>query len=229
MILKLATLVENVNNFKTNQAHASINYNAQMLLRNMNFIHPELRTGRGPYRHSNIQRTTWFRNKNDIGVGVVDRRRGYTAPSAPAFAGGAHCPVPALPLCAQMRVAEHPLLLSFYQRRGGLSVAYPPSCAPLSEACPLSARTRFHTTGLRAPRIRCRPFVAPPPYPHPVSRVSTSEAAISCKSFNGGLKGMCFVLLPRWRSPLYALSFEPIYSSMNQSSLQPQRHDRRVV
>jgi hypothetical protein len=71
---KVTTLVENLYNFKTGQAHASISYNvrrAQGLLRHVNFIYPEPRTGRDPYRHSIIQRTidtTWFRDKDDIGV-----------------------------------------------------------------------------------------------------------------------------------------------------------------
>ncbi|KAI9451003.1 hypothetical protein BJY52DRAFT_135038 [Lactarius psammicola] len=71
---KLATLVEYMYGFNTSQAHASIIYNArraQELLRDRNFIYPEPRTGHDPYRHPIIQRaidTTWFRNKDDIGV-----------------------------------------------------------------------------------------------------------------------------------------------------------------
>ncbi|KAH9016281.1 hypothetical protein EDB84DRAFT_742826 [Lactarius hengduanensis] len=71
---RLATLVETMYHFKTSQAHASISYNAgraQELLRNLNFIYPEPRTGRDLYRHPIIQRaidTTWFRNKDDVGV-----------------------------------------------------------------------------------------------------------------------------------------------------------------
>ncbi|KAH9008012.1 hypothetical protein EDB84DRAFT_151634 [Lactarius hengduanensis] len=71
---RLATLVETMYHFKTSQAHASISYNAgraQELLRNLNFIYPEPRTGRDLYRHPIIQRAidaTWFRNKDDVGV-----------------------------------------------------------------------------------------------------------------------------------------------------------------
>ncbi|KAH9045897.1 hypothetical protein EDB83DRAFT_1550700 [Lactarius deliciosus] len=71
---RLATLVETMYHFKTSQAHACISYNAghaQELLRNLNFIYPEPRTGRDLYRHPIIQRaidTTWFRNKDDVGV-----------------------------------------------------------------------------------------------------------------------------------------------------------------
>ncbi|KAI9451007.1 hypothetical protein BJY52DRAFT_135147 [Lactarius psammicola] len=71
---KLATLVEIMYNFKTSQAYTSISSNArraQELLRDLNFIYPEPRTGRDPYRHPIIQRaidTTWFRNKDDVGV-----------------------------------------------------------------------------------------------------------------------------------------------------------------
>ncbi|KAH8987524.1 hypothetical protein EDB86DRAFT_2104177 [Lactarius hatsudake] len=71
---RLATLVETMYHFKTSRAHASISYNAgraQELLRNLNFIYPEPRTGRDLYRHPIIQRaidTTWFRNKDDVGV-----------------------------------------------------------------------------------------------------------------------------------------------------------------
>ncbi|KAI9447463.1 hypothetical protein H4582DRAFT_1894038 [Lactarius indigo] len=73
-----ATLVEYLYDFKTSQAPASIAYNArraQELLRGLNFIYTEPRTGRDPYhdpyRHPIIQRaieTTWFRNKDDVGV-----------------------------------------------------------------------------------------------------------------------------------------------------------------
>ncbi|KAN0137422.1 hypothetical protein V8E53_004867 [Lactarius tabidus] len=71
---KVTILVENMYNFKTSQALTSISYNArraQGLLKQMNFIYPEPRTGRDPYRHPIIQRvidTTWFRDKDDIGV-----------------------------------------------------------------------------------------------------------------------------------------------------------------
>jgi len=71
---KVTTLVENMYNFKTSQAHSCISYNtrrAQVLLKHMNFVYPEPRTGRDPYRHPIIQRaidTTWFRDKDDIGV-----------------------------------------------------------------------------------------------------------------------------------------------------------------
>ncbi|KAH9035123.1 hypothetical protein EDB83DRAFT_1775628 [Lactarius deliciosus] len=71
---RFATLVETMYHFKTSQAHASISYNAgraQELLRNLNFIYPEPRTGRDLYHHPIIQRaidTTWFRNKDDVGV-----------------------------------------------------------------------------------------------------------------------------------------------------------------
>ncbi|KAH9027999.1 hypothetical protein EDB84DRAFT_284806 [Lactarius hengduanensis] len=71
---RVATLVEFMYNFNTSQAYASISHNAgraQELLRDMNFIYPEPRSGRDLYRHSIIQRvinTTWFRNKGDIGV-----------------------------------------------------------------------------------------------------------------------------------------------------------------
>jgi len=71
---KLITLVEYMYNFNTSQAPASKIRNTrrtQELLRDMNFIYPEPRTGLDPYRHPIIQRvinTTWFRNKDDIGV-----------------------------------------------------------------------------------------------------------------------------------------------------------------
>jgi len=70
----VTTLVENMYNFKTSQDHSSISYNArraQELLKHMNFVYPEPRTSRDPYRHPIIQRaidTTLFRNKDDIGV-----------------------------------------------------------------------------------------------------------------------------------------------------------------
>jgi len=68
------TLVEYMYNFNTSQAPASIMHNirrTQALLRDLNFIYPEPRTGRDPYRHPIIQRvinTTWFWDKDDIGV-----------------------------------------------------------------------------------------------------------------------------------------------------------------
>lgn len=71
---KVASLVEFLYDFDTSQAHASISHNAkraQELLRDMNFIYPEPRTGRNLYHHSIIQRAiniTWFRNEDDIGV-----------------------------------------------------------------------------------------------------------------------------------------------------------------
>ncbi|KAF8265701.1 hypothetical protein EI94DRAFT_1804022 [Lactarius quietus] len=70
----LATHVESMYNFRTSQAHASISYNAgnaQELLKDLKFIYPDPQAGRDPYRHPIIQRaidTTWFRNKDDIGV-----------------------------------------------------------------------------------------------------------------------------------------------------------------
>jgi len=71
---KIATLVENMYDFKTSHASVSISHNSgssQELLRDLKFIYPEPRTGRDLYRHPIIQRaidTTWFRNKDDIGV-----------------------------------------------------------------------------------------------------------------------------------------------------------------
>ncbi|KAH9057257.1 hypothetical protein EDB87DRAFT_1632559, partial [Lactarius vividus] len=79
-----ATLVEGVYNFKTSQGQDSISYNARRaheLLKNMNFIHPEPRTGRDPYRHPIVQRAieaTWFRTKYDIGV--VDHEHFFPMP-----------------------------------------------------------------------------------------------------------------------------------------------------
>jgi len=71
---KVATLVEYLYGFNTSQARASVIYNArraQELLREMEFIFPEPRTSRDPYRHPIIQRvidTTLFRNKDDFGA-----------------------------------------------------------------------------------------------------------------------------------------------------------------
>lgn len=70
----VAVLVESMYNFRTNIAHTSISYNAghaHELLTDGKFIYLVPQTGRDPYRHPIIQRaidTTWFRNKDDIGV-----------------------------------------------------------------------------------------------------------------------------------------------------------------
>jgi len=81
---KLITLVEYMYNFNTSQAPASIIHNTrrtQELLRDMNFIYPEPRTGCDPYRHPIIQRvinTTWFCDKDNIGV--MDHEHFYLMP-----------------------------------------------------------------------------------------------------------------------------------------------------
>ncbi|KAH8989511.1 hypothetical protein EDB86DRAFT_2942759 [Lactarius hatsudake] len=71
--LECGTLVERMYNFKTGQGQDIIRYNAdlaQKLLRDMNFIHPEPQTDRGPYRHPIIQQAieaTWFSKRHFVG------------------------------------------------------------------------------------------------------------------------------------------------------------------